>query len=199
MRYTIDEIYSKKNKKEKRNKIFKIIIYILVIPILIYNIAILTQSFINSNETPSFLGYKSFVIVSGSMLPELEIGDIVVVKQIDEDLKEGDIISFREGNSIVTHRIDHVIDSGKRFITKGDANNAEDVNPVNLENVEGIYSFKIPKLGKFILFMQNKTGIIVVAILIYIFYNISKNNEEKIIMRKEKREIYDKLNEENKE
>lgn len=200
MRYTIEEIYSKKNKKEKQRKVMRIIVYILIIPILIYNMVILFQAFSNSDEMPNFLGYKSFVIVSGSMLPELEIGDIVVVKSINEvNLKEGDIISFREGNSIITHRIDHVIDNGKRFITKGDANSSEDINPVDLENIEGIYEFKIPKFGKFVLFMQNKTGIIIIALIIYILYIVNKNKEEKIIMRKEKREIYEKINEEKNE
>ena len=200
MRYTIEEIYSKKNKKEKQRKVMRIIVYILIIPILIYNMVILFQAFSNSDEMPNFLGYKSFVIVSGSMLPELEIGDIVVVKSINEvNLKEGDIISFREGNSIITHRIDHVIDNGKRFITKGDANSSEDINPVDLENIEGIYEFKIPKFGKFVLFMQNKTGIIIIALIIYILYIVNKSKEEKIIMRKEKREIYEKINEEKNE
>ena len=197
MRYTIEEIYSKKNKKEKRKKILRILVYALMIPILIYNLVIVFQVFSNSNEVPTFFGYKSFVIVSGSMLPELQIGDIVVIKPVEEGtLKEGDIISFREGNSIVTHRIDHVIDSGKRFITKGDANSSEDINPVTYDNIEGKYEFKIANLGNFVLFMQNKIGIIVVALIIYMIYFASKSKEEKIIMRKEKREIYEKLNEE---
>lgn len=197
MRYTIEEIYSKKNKKERNKKILRILVYALMIPILIYNLVIVFQVFSNSDEIPTFLGYKSFVIVSGSMLPELQIGDIVVIKPVEEGtLKEGDIITFREGNSIVTHRIDHVIDSGKRFITKGDANSSEDINPVTYDNIEGKYEFKIAKLGNFVLFMQNKIGIIVVALIIYMIYFASKSKEEKIIMRKEKREIYEKLNEE---
>lgn len=197
MRYTIEEIYSKKNKKEKRKKILRILVYALMIPILIYNLVIVFQVFSNSNEVPTFFGYKSFVIVSGSMLPELQIGDIVVIKPVEQGtLKEGDIVSFREGNSIVTHRIDHVIDSGKRFITKGDANSSEDINPVTYDNIEGKYEFKIANLGNFVLFMQNKIGIIVVALIIYMIYFASKSKEEKIIMRKEKREIYEKLNEE---
>lgn len=194
MRYTIDEIYKKKNKTEKKKKIVRIIIYIILIPILFYNIIMIIQSFLHADKIPSFLGYKSFVIVSGSMCPELDIGDIVVINQNTDQIKKGDIISFREGNSIITHRVDHVIDSGKRFITKGDANSSEDINPVNLENVEGVYSFKIPKIGKFILFMQNTTGVIIVAVYMIIFYIISKNKEEKIMMRKEKRRIYEEIN-----
>ena len=197
-RYTVDEIYAKKKKKEMRRKMMRIIVYILVIPILIYNVTIVYQLFSSSNTTPSFFGYKTFVIVSGSMLPELQIGDIVVIKNVEQsDINEEDIISFREGNAIVTHRVKEIIEGENiQYRTKGDANNAEDANLVEIGDVEGEYSFKIPKLGKIIIFMQNKVGIIVIAILIYILYICNKNKEERLIMRREKREIYERMNKE---
>lgn len=198
-RYTIDEIYAEKNKKEKRKKVIRVIVYIMILPLLIYNIIILFQVAISTDRIPSIFGYKSFVIVSGSMMPELQIGDIVIIKdEKDLNINQGDIISFREGNSITTHRVAEIIEGEPvQYKTKGDANNAEDINPVLLENIEGKYVLKIPKLGNVVIFMQNKIGIVLIAILIYIFYVYNKNKEERIILRKEKREIYENTIKEN--
>lgn len=197
-RYTIDEINSMKEKKEKNKKIKRIIIYIIIIPLLLYNAIILFQVFANGSTTPNVFGYKTFVIISGSMEPNLNIGDIAVVKSVDkEELKVEDVISYREGNAIVTHRITEITEDGL-YKTKGDANNAEDVSPVKFENIEGKFSFKISKLGYLIIFIQNKIGIIVVAILIYILYISNKRVEEKRFIRKEKRRIFDNTNKQEK-
>lgn len=106
-RYTIDEIYSKQNKKEKNKKIKRTIVIILIIPLLIYNMVLLYQILAQKSSTPHFFGYKTFTIISGSMKPKLNIGDIVVIKEVEnEDLEVGDIISFKEQSTgVITHRI----------------------------------------------------------------------------------------------
>jgi len=178
-RYTIDEIYAKKKKIENRQKVKKIIMYIIIIPLILYNLIILFQVFAKSNTTPNVLGHKTFVIISGSMVPELQIGDIAVVKNVEKsELKVGDVISFREGNTVTTHRISGILEDGK-YKTKGDANNADDTNPVEYANIEGKLAFSIPKIGYLVILVQNKVGIIVVGILIYIMYIINKNGLEK--------------------
>lgn len=193
-RYTIDEIYSKKEKKERSKKIRKALIYIIIIPLLLYNAIILFQVFANGNTTPNVFGYKTFVIVSGSMEPELEIGDIAVVKNVNKDeLQVGDVISFREGNAVVTHRITEITEEGK-YKTKGDANNTEDTNPVDFINIEGKLSFRISKVGYAVIFIQNKIGIVIIGVIIYILYIHNKNAEEKRFLRKEKRKMFDNMN-----
>ena len=91
MIYTIEEIEENQRKQKKRSKKIRIIVYIILIPILICNIILIIQSAIQPKETPELVGIKSYVIISGSMQPELNIGDIVIVKKV-EDLQEGDII-----------------------------------------------------------------------------------------------------------
>lgn len=200
-RFTIEDIYAKKEQKRIREKIIRGIIYMLVIPLLIYNIIILYQVIFNSETIPSFLGYKTFVIVSGSMVPSLNVGDVVIIKDVAEsEIQKDDIISFREGNSIITHRVNDIIitDSEKEYQTKGDANNTEDSNLVKFKDIEGEYFGKIPKVGNAILFIQNKFGILIIFGILYFSYILNKNKEEKIMMRKQKRKIFENINKENK-
>ena len=49
-------------------------------------------------------GYKPYKVLTGSMAPIFVEDDIVVVKAKDE-YKVGDILTFKQGNSLVTHRL----------------------------------------------------------------------------------------------
>jgi signal peptidase I len=64
------------------------------------------------------------VIVSDSMRPNFERGDIIITQSLSlSSLKEGDIVTFNVLNKQygVTHRIEKIEESG-RILTKGDAN-----------------------------------------------------------------------------
>lgn len=96
--------------------------------------------------------FQPTAIVSGSMRPTFDVGDIVIVARRNPQLlKVGDIIQFRgEESSIPTvHRIISTKDEGgtKLFVTKGDANNGPDRMPVPPENVTGTVIFTVPKAG----------------------------------------------------
>ena len=127
--YKIDKITKEKQKVTRTWKIISIIIYILIIPILIINFTLIIKSFINPNETPSILGYKNYIIVSGSMEPTIMTGDSIFVKEVPQnEIKINDIISFQDGNIITTHRIIKIEEENgiKKYTTKGDNNNIED-------------------------------------------------------------------------
>lgn len=112
---------------------------------------------------PKFIGYESFAVVSGSMEPKLPIGSVVFTKEVAfDDLKEGDIISFRlNAQDKATHRIVAVDKEKMQFTTKGDANNVEDKNPVAYNNVIGKVDFVIPLLGFISVYMKTPLGIAV--------------------------------------
>ena len=196
MIYTIEEIDERQNIQKKRNKKIRILVYIILIPILFYNIILLAQSAIEPSETPNFLGVKSYVIISGSMQPELNIGDIVFVKK-EMDLHEGDIISFRQGQSVITHRINKVIDEDGKIVyqTKGDNNNIEDSGTITAETIEGKVIWKLPKLGNVSLFLQNKMIIIFITLLLYMYISISGSREKKRKERKRIRKQYENMEE----
>lgn len=189
---------------EKLKKIISIIILIIILPILFVNVVILIDSAINPNEVPGFFSYKPFIVLSGSMKDEINAGDLVLTKEIEpEKLKKGDIISFKEDEIVVTHRIVDIVeeDGETVFITKGDNNEANDPGYVKFENVEGIYLNKISGLGNVAMFIQTPTGIIIslsipLAVLICINLMQAKSNKEDDDKEKMKKEI-EKLKKEN--
>ena len=196
MIYTIEEIEENQRKQKKRSKKIRIIVYIILIPILICNIILIIQSAIQPKETPELVGIKSYVIISGSMQPELNIGDIVIVKKV-EDLQEGDIISFRQGQSVITHRINKIMDENGEIVyqTKGDNNNIEDSGTITDSVIEGKVIYKISKLGKISLFLQNKIIIIIIVLLLYVYISYSGVKEKRKKKRKMVREKYEKMEE----
>lgn len=85
-------------------------------------------------------------VATGSMEPNINIGDVAVVLQYDSDkLETGDIVQYKGDNCTVIHRI--VEKNGDIFITKGDANNAPDLMPVEKSQILGKVVFTVPKAG----------------------------------------------------
>ena len=98
--YTTDEITKKLNWKNKIKKIKHIIFSIILIVSFICICFLLVNKVLKPNQVPNLFGYKSFIIVSGSMEPYLKVGDLIVVKDIDIDkISKGDILSFWEGET----------------------------------------------------------------------------------------------------
>ena len=169
--------------------IIKIVVIVLLLALLAINISVIIQANKNKDKVPTIFGVKPFVVLSGSMNPEIEVGDLVLVKEIDtNELKEGDIVAYRDkGDKVTTHRIVEVIktDGNLSFITKGDANNAND-EEISSSQVEGKYEKRFPKLGNAIIFIQQPLGfavvvlsIFIVCMLIFIMQNRRINKEIK--------------------
>ena len=96
------------------------------------------------------LGFQPNVISSGSMQPVYNVGDMVlVIHEKPANIKIHDIIQYRGAQETIIHRvIDKYTENGQTwFITKGDANDAPDAQPVNERLVMGKAAFIIPKLG----------------------------------------------------
>ncbi|MCL1693969.1 MAG: signal peptidase I, partial [Actinomycetia bacterium] len=94
-------------------------------------------------------GVTSAAITSGSMMPRLHTGDVVIaVSQGDAPISEGTIVVFEDPvkGDLVTHRIVGV-DANGDYITKGDANGINDVTPVPPENVRGVGRWVVPYVG----------------------------------------------------
>ena len=181
----------------KLKKVVSIIILIILIPILFVNGVILVNSFIHPDEIPSFFGWKPFIVLSGSMETEIDAGDVAVVRETDTaSLKKGDIIAFKSGEIVITHRIYDIIqeEGETRYITKGDNNNAEDNGYVLPEQIEGVYQFKISRLGNIEMFIQTPIGMIVclsIPFIILVLVQIvdSKRNQKYIEEQGNKQKI----------
>lgn len=138
------------------------------------------------------LGYEHYVVMSGSMEPKIHTGSMAYVKKVSNPhtIQEGDIIAFQNGKSAVTHRVMEKNDEGEYFITKGDANEKNDVAPVQYENLIGLTEFTVPYLGYFIYYLQTTSGRLLFLAVIFFeitlkylieqFYGGSKNGKSEI-------------------
>lgn len=121
-------------------KIFKIITKIMVdfIIFVLSIIAILIiwgfiQLNIQNKEYVNIFGYSILSTETGSMSPTIEIGDVIVIK-IGDEIKENDIITYKQDDVLITHRIEQI--DGDTIITKGDFNNTFD-EPIKRNQVIG--------------------------------------------------------------
>ncbi len=94
---------------------------------------------------------KPALVASGSMRPALDVGDIAIVAETPTwRIQQGDIIEYRsvEQPSII-HRVVEVqhVQDRTMFVTKGDANDTVDFEPVLAENVVGIHVYTIRHVG----------------------------------------------------
>lgn len=186
-------------KKNIVVRILKIIAILILILLLVINGSIFIQTKRNPDSIPDIFGYKLFIVLSGSMESNINIGDLVIVKNVDvKTLNENDVIAFSdEKKSVTTHRIMETleINGDTCFRTKGDANNTYDDGYVCSNNVEGKYKFKIAGLGNAILFIQEPLGFIVMMLIIsivciiwYFLENRKIDKEFKFVSEEEKKE-----------
>jgi len=198
--------YNVKIVKEKLNPIrfiINVISYAVFMWLILIGIALLI--YIADTKIRAAKGdftppkYNAYVVLTGSMVPEIDPKDVVVTKKIEgENLKVGDIITFipsdsRISNIIVTHRIlNKYYDaaSGKyTYQTKGDANNTPDFTLAEDSNVIGKVIFKIPKVGCIQDLLATRGGLIIVVLipaLVILSYdimrlgkNIARNKKKK--------------------
>ena len=198
MKYDIDDI---QKRKELHARIRKLVYIFLVI--ILYNIVLLYMSYIDKFDTPSFYIYKAYVITTNSMEPELKKDDVVVIKKAKADnLKQGDIITFKQNGETITHRIVQIddIEDGKLYITKGDNNNVQDEQGLRFDQIEGKLVIKIPQLGKMVASFKNGIIIVLVLLITAIIYLNRITAKERSNIRRAKKKLEDNkyINENNK-
>ena len=177
-------------KKLLENKALKIIgnilYYLLVILVVMILAVVLLQRVTNNNI--SLAGIRVFNIVTESMVPKYQVGDILISKTIEPDkIKEGDDLvylgkeeSFKD--KIVTHQVIKIEnENGEyKFHTKGIANPEED--PVVSESqIYGIIIYKTHVLSFISKIINNLYGfyfLIFVPLTILIIVKVIKLHRE---------------------
>ena len=174
-------------RKYSKNYIFKYLSTICSWTLFIYLVLIasfLLFYFINIkiiNKDKISQPISIYTIVSGSMIPTIDVYDVIINVKIDspEDIKEGDIITFISQSSIsenltVTHRVKdiQVVNGEYQFTTKGDNNIIQDSAPATFDKVIGRAVLRIPQLGRVQTFIASKFGWLVIVILpaLYIIF-----------------------------
>jgi len=93
--------------------------------------------------------YNLYLVRSESMVPALNMGDMIITGPLDGPLGNGTppgtIVTYKQGKGVVTHRVLAIEDG--RLITKGDA--AEDPDPwrVSMSNIVGVQVLRVPYIG----------------------------------------------------
>ena len=179
-----------KEKSFNKQKVLTIVGAVLcaiLIPILVVNVTLIVKSFVNEEEVPSFGGYLPLFVLTDSMYPEIESGDLIICQTIDAaEIKVGDVISFFDpegnGTSVVTHKVIEVLNENGAlsFRTQGTNNNTADKLPVPAENLVGIYQFRVPGAGNVAMFLQTTPGLIVCVVLpigIFVAYEMIRRRK----------------------
>ena len=120
-----------------------------------------------------------YVVSSGSMIPTLEVYDVIVVEGNTsfEDVKKGDIIVFFSPakydlgeERVIVHRVESIISEDPKTIqTKGDANPRAMKNvdyPITEKIYLGKVEYIIPQVGYITQILQPPINYIIIAIII---------------------------------
>ena len=128
------------NSKKRKNIEF---IYYIVIVLLITIVSLVS----------GYFKYQAIVIATGSMTPNINKGDMVIIEKVKpedaEKLKEGEVLAFKREDKIVVHRIYKIYKSGEEifFKTKGDHNNAPDGYLIEAKEIIGTVKFNVRYVG----------------------------------------------------
>ena len=192
MIYTNDMI-KQKNAKKRRIKKITNAIYILFGILLVLIISYICYcKLIKKENNIKVLGISQYIVMTGSMEPNYNIGDIVIDKEIKkEEIKVGDVITFSEsdGKSVITHRIIDIIekDGETYYQTKGDNNSSPDQDLVSYNQIQVKAIYKLDKIGLVLRSFTTGTGIIILALIIILGYMKSDRKEKKRIKRENDR------------
>ena len=109
-------------------------------------------------------GYGVFAVRSGSMHPALEVGDLVVTRQVDpSEIEAGDVITIgKDGRAVVTHRAVAIqpADDGPVFTTRGDANATPDPVAARADQLRGRVEWRVPLLGFVLAMIAMPVGVL---------------------------------------
>lgn len=141
LKYTSNykSVRTRSNGRKKQNPL----IYVPVFSIILIFVLFMAGIFI----------YEPIAVLSNSMNPVFYRGDVVIYRKVDnnklKNIKKYNIIIYSKDGQAVVHRVvDKYIKDGETyFITKGDANISNDLNPVSESQVIGVYQLSIKYIG----------------------------------------------------
>lgn len=180
-------------KENKRLKIVKSVLnFVIALLVILFVIVVVLQRF--SNNKLSFFNFRMFTVVSGSMKPTYDIGDVLISKETDASkIKVGDTISYlgRAGSfrdKVITHKVVGIEkdENGKYvFRTKGTANLVEDPL-VYQDQLYGVVVYKVKLLSLIYKIVSTKYGMLI-FVIIPLFYVIGSEILSFMLEKEEKR------------
>lgn len=144
------------------------------------------------------IGFTPYVVLSGSMEPAFPTGSLIYVQKVDPaQVKVGDPVTFvlNQDLLVATHRVVEIDPREERFITKGDANQARDGQPVHFNNLLGIPRLCLPKAGYLFHALSTSPGkywalsLISLALLAMVLFDFFNSKEKSPSAAKRKRKF----------
>ena len=124
--------------------------------------------FLLSADSENEMLYRSI----RSMSPHFGGAAVYVKEKQPREIKKGEIITFFEGETVITHRVIEIDENAQLFMTKGDANEKQDTQPVKWENVYGTVVFTVPYVGYVRLFLSTWNGKAAVLSCFLAFFSV---------------------------
>jgi signal peptidase len=121
---------------------------------------------------PTVTSGAAMAVLSGSMSPTYPVGAMMFTRPVDPaEVDVGDVITFNRPSNqaeLVSHRVVAVdTSSGSAvFTTKGDANDAADLDPVPASLVQGRLWFGVPQLGRIAALLHSAQGLGLLVLLV---------------------------------
>lgn len=125
---------------------------------------------------PRMLDGAALTVLTGSMVPTYDPGDVVVVRGVKDartEVQVGDVISFQplpNDPTLVTHRVVAVqsTSEGPRWVTRGDANGADD-DPLQAKQIKAEVVYHVPYVGHVTLAVGQHRSVVVVGVAAALF------------------------------
>jgi len=172
---------TEKTEKKDRFKVLRIIKNVILGTLIAFFTLVLITSMIArfTGSSPSLFGHSLYRVSSGSMKPELQVGDVILVKNFDgKQAEKDDIVTYvaQSGEMkglLITHRVVKApYQQGDEYyvVTKGDANDTAD-DPVNVSQIQGKMLFKIGILKYLFDFFVTPWGLIAIIALVLLAFS----------------------------
>lgn len=122
---------------------------------------------------PRVVGGAALTVLSGSMSPTIPVGSVVLIKPVDDllGLEPGAVITYQTSpteRSLTTHRIVRFQPETEppTYITKGDANRGEDIDPVPVGAIRGEVIAHVPYLGRLSAYLGGPRGPFLLMVIV---------------------------------
>lgn len=142
----------------------------------------ITFNLVAPKLTPKYVGFKTYTILSNSMAPTINKGDLVIVGYKDfNELEVNDIVAATPREQIeILHYISEIDKDQKTFRTKSENAKKNDFWLLKENDYIGIYKFKISYLGHIFLYLATWYGKLSVACSLILFWLLLKQlNKQK--------------------
>jgi signal peptidase len=191
-----------KLEKLWKNEYFQTAITVVLILIIVFGFYFGAQAALGTE-------YPALAVASGSMLPTLNIGDLIIVKKIDPaqihaDPLTGDILVYKRGEELIVHRAVYIepVGNGIYLITTRGDNTATDDPKWQSTRLVGKVIARIPAIGNLPLFLHSEKNMYVlflalIVILIILMLPFDFREEETSAKKEqpaEEKKLFSKIN-----